>query len=285
MPTRARATSLTELAQIQARMLKPEEVKKGMGLELRFNDVVITPFGKSGTTWIQQIVHTLRTRGDMDFDDISRVIPWIETSPALGIDLDAEQRANPRAFKSHLEYEAIPKGGKYINSVRDPKDALYSAYKFFEGWFLEPGTVSLDEFARERFIKSGTYWSHLRSWWQQRSKTTVLFLAYEHMKLDLNLTIRRIAEFIDIPLDEELLELTLRHASMPFMLQHQDRFDDTLMRALSEDRCNLPPNSDSAKVRRGEIGNHAAVFSPELVAELDDVWRKQITEPLGFRDY
>ncbi|HIG39086.1 MAG: sulfotransferase domain-containing protein [bacterium] len=285
MPTRARATSLAELSEIQARMIKPEEVKQGLNLQLRFDDIVITPFGKSGTTWIQQIVHTLRTRGDMDFDDISRVVPWIETSPALGIDLDAEQITNPRAFKSHLEYEAIPKGGKYINVVRDPKDALYSAYKFFEGWFFEPGTIGLEDFARERFIKSGAYWRHLKSWWQRRHQTTVLFLAYELMKLDLDVTIRRVAEFIDIPLDEELLELTLLHASLPFMLQHKDRFDDAMLRSLTEDRCNLPFNSDTTKVRQGEIGSHTEAFSPELIAGLDEVWRTQITEPLGYPDY
>ena len=42
------------------------------------------------TTWIQQIVHMLRSGGDMDFDDISRVSPWIEVAFALGGDLDAE---------------------------------------------------------------------------------------------------------------------------------------------------------------------------------------------------
>ena len=285
MQTRARATSLAELSEIQSRMIKPEEAKQGLSLQLRFDDIVITPFGKSGTTWVQQIVHTLRTRGDMDFDDISRVIPWIETSPALGIDLDAEQKANPRAFKSHLEYESIPKGGKYINVVRDPKDALYSAFKFFEGWFIEPGTIELEDFARERFIKSGAYWRHLKSWWEQRNKTTVLFLAYEQMKQDLDTSIRRIAEFIDIPLDEELLEMTLRHASLSFMLQYKDRFDDAMLRALTEERCNLPADSDTTKVRQGEVGSHAEIFSPELIAELDDVWQKQITEPLGFANY
>ncbi len=280
-----RATSLVELDQIMDKIVRPDELEKGLSLKLRFDDIVITPYAKSGTTWIQQIVHTLRTRGDMDFDDISRVVPWIETSPALGINLDDEQRANPRAFKSHLEFEEIPKGGKYINCVRDPRDALYSAFKFIEGWFSEPGAIDLEEFARERFIKSGSYWRHLKSWWQRRHQTTVLFLAYELMKLDLDVTIRRVAEFIDIPLDEELLELTLLHASLPFMLQHKDRFDDAMLRSLTEDRCNLPFNSDTTKVRQGEIGSHTEAFSPELIAGLDEVWRTQITEPLGYPDY
>ena len=279
-----RASSLGELEELLAEMFTREEIGKGLKLQLRSTDVVITPFGKSGTTWLQQMVHTLRTRGDMDFDDISRVVPWIESSPALGLDLDAEQRANPRAYKSHLEYEPIPKGGKYINSVRNPGDALYSMYKFMEGWFLEPGAVSLDEFARERFIKSGAYWRHLKSWWAQREEPNVLFMAYEHMQQDLEGTIIRVARFIDIPLDEDLLKITLENTSFPFMLEHKDRFDDALMRELSESRCQLPPGSDSAKVREGTVGSHKKL-SAEIVAELDAVWQEEIQASLGFKDY
>ena len=40
------------------------------------------------------------------------------------------------------------------------------------------------------------------------------------------------------------------------MLAHKDRFDDAMMRKMSEERCNLPPGSDSAKVREGRVGSH-----------------------------
>ncbi|MGE3461623.1 MAG: sulfotransferase domain-containing protein, partial [Pseudomonadales bacterium] len=165
---KTRPTTMEDMRARQAKMLTREEIAAGMALKLRPTDVVITPFAKCGTTWMQQIVHTLRTRGDMDFDDISRVIPWIETSTALGIDLNAEQRAEPRAFKSHLGWDVIPKGGRYINVVRDPADALVSMYKFNEGWFLEPGSVSLDEFALTGFIEQRGYYKHLKSWWPRR---------------------------------------------------------------------------------------------------------------------
>ena len=281
---RKRPESIAELETLMASLLSREDVAKGLALALRSSDVVITPFAKSGTTWLQQMVHTLRTRGDMDFDDISRVVPWIESSPSLGLDLETEQRANPRAFKSHLDYEPIPKGGKYINAVRNPGDALYSMYKFMEGWFLEPGAVSLDEFARERFIKPGAYWRYLKSWWAQRQAPNVLFLVYEHMQKKPEATIRRVAEFIDIPLDDELLGITLEHSSFAYMSAHQDRFDGTMMRRLSETKCQLPSGSDSSKVRTGNIGERKKL-STEVIAELDEVWHREIEIPLGFKDY
>jgi len=280
-----RAISVETLNAKFAMMFSEEKRQQGLALKLRPSDVVITPFGKSGTTWLQQIVHCLRTGGDMDFDDISRVVPWIETSAALGINLDAEQKASPRAFKSHLAWGEIPRGGRYIVAIRDPKDALYSLYRFIEGWFFEPGSISLDDFAREFFIKDRDYWKHLASWWPRRDDDDVLLMAFEHMKRDLSGAIERVADFIEIRLDDELQSITQEHASLKFMQQHGDRFDDRLMRELSERVALLPPGSDSAKVRAGRVGEHTKHLDDDIAAELDAIWQQEITHKFGFADY
>lgn len=288
-----RATTLEALGSLLQTMTTAEGVARGLGIKLRATDIVITPFGKSGTTWLQQMAHTLRTRGDMDFDDISRVCPWIETSTDLGIDLDLEQKARPRVFKSHLDADRVPKGGRYINACRNPGDAAYSMYRFMEGWFLEPGTVSLDDFVRGTFIARGLspgaggadYWTHLLSWWARRQDPDVLFMAYEHMKEDLPGTIRRVAAFMGIPLDDELLAITEEHASLDFMQRHKDRFDDRIFRDRSVALAGLPADSESSKVRMGQVGESRLQLGPEVVAELDAVWAQRITPVLGFASY
>jgi hypothetical protein len=288
-----RALTLDTFRTLLGLMTTPEGIQRGLGIRLRPSDTVVTPFGKSGTTWLQQIAHTLRTRGDMDFDDISRVVPWIETSTDLGLDLDAEQRAHPRIFKSHLDAYRVPAGGRYINCCRNPVDVLYSMYRFMEGWFLEPGAVSPDEFALGTFIKTGAapgnqggdYWTHLRSWWARREDPDVLFLVFEHMKNDLPGTIRRVAAFMEIELDDELLAITAEHASLEFMQRHIDRFDDKLMRERSVAVAGLPGDSESSKVRTGQVGDARQQFSPAVVAALDAVWHERITKELGFENY
>lgn len=254
----------------------------------RPSDIVISPYGKCGTTWLQQTFHTLRTGGDMDFDDISRVVPWIETAHFLGLDLEAPQRAEPRGFKSHLSYDQLPKGARYVVSLRDPKDALVSMYHFMEGWFVEPGTVSIGDFF-QNWLKGGPagsgYWQHLLSWWAQRDNPNVLLLSYEGMTANPAVTIRKFAAFCGIALDEALLTLTLERTTLPFMLKHKDRFDDFLMRTLSEERCNLPPGSDSAKVRKGGVGGHRRELPTEICEALDQQWTKLVTPKLGFPDY
>ena len=287
-----RAKSMSGFGGIMATMGTEDGLKTGLNMNLRPTDVVITPFGKSGTTWLQQMAHTLRTRGDTDFDDISRVVPWIETSTDLGIELNGEQKANPRLFKSHLDAKRVPKGGRYLISCRDPQDALYSMYKFMEGWFIEPGTISLDDFALETFIvaanpgsSGGDYWSHLKSWWARREDPDVLFMAFEHMKNDLEGTVAKVAAFMGVDLDDELLAITLEHSSLPFMQQHSELFDDKLMRDRSIAVAGLPQNSDSSKVRNGQVGESKQQLSAEVVEQLDALWQQHITAELGFENY
>ena len=277
-----RATTLAELGEIFAHAANPERTKASIEAFVpRPTDVVITPYGKSGTTWTQQIFHTLRTRGDMDFDDISRVVPWIETSGAAGIDINAEQRADPRGFKSHLTYEKLPQGSRVINIIRNPVDVAFSAFKFMEGWYIEPGTIGADEFVQAG-LADANYPKHFLSWWARRHDENVLYLVYEHMKQDLEGTIEAIAAFVDIDLDDELRRITLEHASLPFMQAHKDRFDDAIMRKLSEETL-VPSGSDSAKVRAGKVGDHG--LSDETVAMLQAQWQEYITPVTGFETY
>lgn len=254
----------------------------------RPTDVIISPYGKCGTTMTQQAFHTLRTRGDTDFDDISRVIPWIEMSPMLGIDLNAEQRADPRGFKSHLGHKSVPKGARYVVPLRDPKDAFVSMFRFMEGWFIEPGTVSIEDFfegwIRGRGAEGEGYFDHLLGWWAVGDQPNVLLLSYRKIVADPQHYIRELAEFAGIPLDDELLELTLERTSRSYMLAHKHQFDDALMREMSETRGGLPRGSDSAKVRSSD-GSHSDELPPAIAERIDEIWAERITPVLGFADF
>jgi len=283
-----RAHSIAEFNDIAGRFFVPAEIGASVASwRPRPTDVVISPFAKCGTTWLQQIFHTLRTRGDMDFDDISRVVPWIEMATACGLDIEAPQRAEPRGFKSHLGYDAIPSGAKGIVSFRDPRDALVSNFRFMEGWFIEPGTVSMTDFAGGWIDREAdrSYWGHLLSWWRVRHDPAVLLMSYEQMVAQPEASIRKVAAFCNIALDENLLALTLERSSMAYMLTHKERFDDAMNRQVSELRCGLPSGSDAAKVRQGGIGGHEADLTADILARLDARWRERVTPVTGFADY
>lgn len=54
-----------------------------------------------------QIMHSLRSRGDMSFEEISLTIPCLEMAYDGGVlDLQADQGYKPRCFKTHLWYRS-----------------------------------------------------------------------------------------------------------------------------------------------------------------------------------
>ncbi|CAN0461775.1 unnamed protein product, partial [Discosporangium mesarthrocarpum] len=91
-------------------------------------DVIITTPPKTGTTLLQQVVHQLRSPSppDMDFDDIYQVVPWLRYVHDLDIDVNLDQKYEPRCFKSHQLLSASWRGARYLVSVRDPVTTLES---------------------------------------------------------------------------------------------------------------------------------------------------------------
>ena len=288
-PNTRRARSMVELAELQARVFNPEQLRASIiSCCPSPDDVIISPYAKCGTTWLQQMFHTLRTQGDLEFDDISRMVPWIETAMMLDIDLGASQKAEPRGFKSHLAYDVVPKGGRYVVSFRDPRDAILSHLRFIEGWWLEPGAVTVTEYVASRIALRGggrDYWHHLITWWEERDNPNVLLFTYEQMSAGPAAHIRRVAAFCGISLDDALLKLTLERTSLSFMLAHKDLFDDKMMREMAERRLGLPVGGDSAKVRVGRVGSHEREMPPEAAEMLDVAWRGTVTPKTGFTNY
>jgi hypothetical protein len=281
-PLRPRPASLDELEEF----LRQRTKDRIPVLETRPSDVLIATFPKCGTTWVQQIVHGLRTRGSMDFEEISMVIPWLERSPLLGLDVNAPQVAEPRAFKTHLPWDLVPKGGRNLYVMRDPADALLSFYHFMNGVMFERDSVDLEGFYDAMFARHplyGTYWSHVRSWWEQRHREDVQILCFEDMKRDLEGTVRRIAAFIGISADEDLIAIATRQSTFEFMRAHEQHFADAPTIQAINRKDGLPP-ARSTKVRSGRVGDGASL-SPKLRATLDDAWQREIGAPLGIRSY
>ncbi len=280
-----RPTTIEEVHERMKDFATPEGWQRGLAYKPDPTDVFIVTPPKCGTTWMQQIVHGLRTRGSMDFDEICRVVPWINMAHDVGIDLYAPQVAHPRAFKTHSTLDEAPKGGKYIIVVRDPCDALLSNYHFFEGMFFEKSSVTLEAFARGSFIPRRDIWRHVLSFWDRRKDDDILPLCYENMKTDLPRTIETVANFIGIPLDDELRQIVLRQSDIRFMQEHKEQFEDHIIRRARSAAMRLPPDGQLNKVRNGQVGESKNRVSDEIKKELDEVWLEEITAKIGLKSY
>ena len=283
-----RATSIAEMIKNLQCLGTEEGEKKGLSFQPNPSDIIISPYSKSGTTWLQQMVHTLRTRGSMDFTEITEVVPWLEMAHDHGIDLVKSQQWTLRAYKSHLPWPLVPKGAKYIYAFRDPKDVVISFYHFFEDFMFERGAISIREFAEDFFLQRQPpmrYWYHIATWWQQRDNPDLLLLCFEEMKANLPETIRRVANFANIDLDDELFEITLHQSSYKFMKEHETHFNESLSLAYMEKNCGLPPGGSSSKVRAGQTASHKQELPEDIATQMDTIWKKEITEPLGLKNY
>lgn len=253
----------------------------------RPTDVIISPFAKCGTTWLQQILHGLRTSGDMRFSDIYEVVPFIDVAPNLGQDLTADQRAAPRVFKSHGTWHEMPRGCRYVVSFRDPKDAAVSFHRFMEGWLVQRGSIGVDEVvAHPMFLPDSeySYWTHASSWLAQRGNPDVLLVTFEDMKDNLQGVVEHIATFLSLD-DRRAVDIATSQASFEFMSTHAAAFSEPLMKAWVEQHIGIPTRSDASKVRRGRVGAGRSDLGATTADRLDQLWRTTIGAQFGYAAY
>ena len=279
--------TIDEMKTCLGQLITQDSVDQAKTFQARADDVFVVTYPKSGTTWMQQIVHGLRSGGSMDFGEITEVVPWLEACGCLGQDMEQTPLAPPRAYKSHFSQDQIPQGARYIYVVRDPKDVLLSFYHFFEGFMFEPGCISLQQFSDNFYTtgsKSGRYWEHLASWWPRRNNDNTLFFTFENLKDDLPGTVKKVADFLGIKPEPALLEKVLLQSSFAFMSSHNSHFDDHFLLNNRRSFCNLPDDVTTSKVRTGQSGGSKTL--PSAISEqLDQLWASEIEQKLGFSDY
>lgn len=280
-----RPTNVAGVKEALSRFMTAEGLEKALAFQPEPTDVFVSPFAKCGTTWMQQIVHGLRTGGDMNFNEISEVVPWLEMGHDIQLDVTA-QMARPRAFKSHLGWDRIPKGGRYIVVLRDPIDAMVSMHAFFEGWFFEPGTIGIEDFANyflER-DEGRNYWDHAASWWAVRERADVLLFSFETMKTDLPTVVNRVADFIGVE-EAQAREVATRQASFDFMKAREDQFNDHLTSQARDAVCGLPPGGTTSKVVKGTAGAGKPQVSQAVRDAFDKRWQVTLGAQFGLADY
>lgn len=253
---------------------------------LRPDDIVISTYGKSGTSWLQQIVAQLLFEGApvLGFPQIS---PWLETrlidKSVLFAELEAQ--THRRFIKSHLPFDALPWSptARYIYCARDVRDLVWSLHRFHSnfrplylqllnsfrgemGRDFEPADRDIARYYRTWLEEDGKpfwpFWSHVRSWWEARHLPNVLLVHFNGLKADLPREIRRIAAFLDIRIDECAWPDIVEHCGFAWMRQAAGAAPPLMVHDIIEDGL-------SAFVHKGTNGRWKDALSGDEIALAD----------------
>ena len=99
--------------------------------KFRDDDIIISTYAKSGTTWMQQIIYQMLSGGDTE-QEVHAMSPWVDMRiPPKSVKLPAlEAQTHRRFVKTHLPVDALvysPKA-KYVYIGRDGRDVVWSLY-------------------------------------------------------------------------------------------------------------------------------------------------------------
>jgi aryl sulfotransferase len=200
----------------------------------RDGDIVISTSYKAGTTWLQGICAALVFQAPEPPVPQDELSPWLD---ALFAPLDVvlgslEGLTNRRYIKTHLPLDGLIYHDrvKYLVVGRDGRDVFMSMWNHWNN--MQPESIdrlnSAPDVAGPRlkhppsdlraafdeWLSKGSFeweqdgypfWSHLhhaRTWWEHRRLPNICHVHYSDLNVDLDGEMRRIAAYLDIPVNE-----------------------------------------------------------------------------------
>mmetsp|Transcript_102860 Transcript_102860/g.201720 ORF Transcript_102860/g.201720 Transcript_102860/m.201720 type:complete len:349 (-) Transcript_102860:266-1312(-) len=263
------------------------------------NDIIITSYPKCGTTWTEQCVLLLLNGGNKDLLDPSSKNIYRPESKAPGklwpeatINQDPSVQETsglefapltfeefnsapePRVIKSHARYEhllgckeqglgGLPNGVKVLIVSRNPLDACVSSYyhafnPFKSGWAFDAwaGVFLSGE------IMFGSYFEWVKGWWENLGAHPGkgLWLQYEDMQTDPRGQIVKIAEYLQIPVTDEVVDKVLLYSSFDSM----------------KEQAQTKGGDHGGHLRQGKLGDWKNHFDAALVQEFRDRYKAEL---------
>jgi hypothetical protein len=159
-------------------------------------DIFVVSFPKSGTTWMQRILHELLRPG-VGFQHLNEVQGYYDREVVALGGQRFGRLPSPRIFKSHLPSSLVPLGPRIVYMIRDVRDVAVSLFHHLQDF--EGRTVKMEQFLDE-FLQHGfgvPRWDqHVVGWLS--APRPILVISYEGLLSDTVATIRQVATFFGL---------------------------------------------------------------------------------------
>ncbi len=223
--------------------------------EPRDDDIIITTSYKAGTTWMQGICAALvfqQPEPPLPQDDLT---PWLDANfaPIEEVITQLDGLTHRRYIKTHcpldgaLYYDNV----KYIFVGRDGRDVFASMWNHWNNMMTEsidglnnapdrsgptlPHPPEDVQPAFDEWLSKGSFeweqdgypfWSHFhhaQTWWDFRHLDNILFVHFSDLLKDTDGEMRKISNYLDIPIDENVWPTLVEGVSFNSMKANADK--------------------------------------------------------------
>ena len=240
------------------------------------DDILVSTYSKSGTTWMQMILYQLTTEGDMDFDHLFDISPWVYYSALR--EVAPASTPHPRIIKSHDRYARFAQGrrGRFIFVVRDGRDVCLSLFHHRRNFKRYDGSF---EQHFDDFLNGTDYnwFDHLRPWLENAARLPITYVRFEDLKHNFAATVRNVAEACGIAVTETTMARATERCSFEYMKRHEARFAPRNEHFSGKtDAPYLVRNADQF-IRHGKVGEGIAALTERQL----DAYRERFDRSLA----
>ncbi|XP_060076411.1 sulfotransferase 1C2-like [Ylistrum balloti] len=246
-------------------------------LKTRPDDVMLCTYPKSGTHWVFNIIHMLRSH-NLQYVGSPDVLEYI--------DLDKMNlKDSPRTYHTHMTFPLIPEEAKQgkikvIHVLRNPKDVLCSFYnyqnrmnnKLFQGTF--DGFVNF--FLSDEFPHcGGTWFTYMKEWTEAKMANkhlNILTLYYEDLVRDLFSNVVNLAKFLEVEHDVVFLRQVVEAVSFDNLKSKHatdSGIKDTWMDWIKDGRLPI--------YHKGKVGSWKEAFTVAQNEKFDAVYKEKMS--------